>query len=467
MRTDVVSIEELVTILADRALKQNDVNQQNDTNHDLSPEEKEAILLRRKQSQHQIVELMDILPNLQYGMDINPKFMHGPEGYEYTKNLTAFDIIGVNLVHGWLMNPDEKIASIVGNKTYNELVEMVCKGKDTEDELKKLEELLGEKKMELEKNGNDVSTEKNEDTLSKLSESDWVEVSKEQESEEETEASDDGGKADDSIELQKHIADLENKRKQLEDFITNGHVIKGFLEDTGHQLTRYGLEKLHEHVDEGSLCVFFRNNHFSTMTKFEGQLFLLVTDLGYATVDDVVWEKLDAIDGNTDFFNAFFFKPEPRDDFLMDNGSSLTPEQMVAQRGQSERDYELALQLSSEVNNRNNASTRAEEQAIYASLQEYNGNNASHNTDSNPSQQSKAAVQSDQNQSVEGAFDRDRALALSLQSQYQNQDASERLARQLYEEELRQRKQRVGNSTRRNQQGRNNGKSESSGCIIS
>merc|ERR1712232_1221759 len=81
IRSTVVSIEELVTLFADRALRKNDMSQnETDFSKPFTAEEKEAILLRKKQSQHQIEELMEILPSLQYGMDINPKFMLGPEG---------------------------------------------------------------------------------------------------------------------------------------------------------------------------------------------------------------------------------------------------------------------------------------------------------------------------------------------------------------------------------------------------
>jgi hypothetical protein len=47
----------------------------------------------------------------------------------------------------------------------------------------------------------------------------------------------------------------------------------------------------------GTLCAFFRNNHFSTMLKKDGRLYLLVTDTGYAGEASVVWELLDEIDG--------------------------------------------------------------------------------------------------------------------------------------------------------------------------
>lgn len=418
LRSNVVSIEELVTIFADRALKKNDAHQ----NQHLKPssaEEEEAIYFRNKQSQHQVDELMQILPDLQYGMDINPKFMQGPEGYEYTKNLTAFDTMGVDLVHGWLLDPHDNTAEIVEGRTYNELIEIVVKGKDKEEEAKKINEIIQQKSQEIEKLNEKKSSEENDETKS---EKDWVKVPEKGEDSEHSQSSQvNDGVLDD---LKKEVDELEKKIADLQNSAMKGQAINEFLEATGHQLTRYGLEKLHEHLREADVCVFFRNNHFSTMTMFEGQLFLLVTDLGYANVDDVIWEKLDSIDGNTDYYNSFFYKPDPRDDFI---DEAVLPEQMVARREQSELDYQVALTLSDQGGNETDTPSLSnhEEEITF--------------TDS--------------------AEERDRKLALSLQTQFQQQDASLRLARELHEEEKRMRQQRIEAMRQKN--------SKSGNCIIS
>ena len=105
------------------------------------------------------------------------------------------------------------------------------------------------------------------------------------------------------------------------------------------------------------LAILFRNNHFNTLFKFEDALYLLVTDQGYLheqarprparchdpsfkevarqgcavqlpvaflailpnssscsifasfLLQDVVWEKLDAIDGNTVYVGSRIHKP--------------------------------------------------------------------------------------------------------------------------------------------------------------
>lgn len=93
------------------------------------------------------------------------------------------------------------------------------------------------------------------------------------------------------------------------------------------------------------MVVFFRNNHFNTLTKHNGQLYLLVTDFGYADVPSVVWEKLDVIDGDTEYATDEFKVPPPVDHHISD---AATGEQLLANTAQSQADFQLALQLSRE-----------------------------------------------------------------------------------------------------------------------
>lgn len=65
---------------------------------------------------------------------------------------------------------------------------------------------------------------------------------------------------------ERHISDadaLSTATVLLED----GPVLEDFFNSSASQLTYYGLLKLHEGVRERQLCVFFRNNHFSTLFK--------------------------------------------------------------------------------------------------------------------------------------------------------------------------------------------------------
>ncbi|CAI0414128.1 unnamed protein product [Linum tenue] len=91
-----------------------------------------------------------------------------------------------------------------------------------------------------------------------------------------------------------------------------GELIRNFLKNNASQLTFYGLFCLQEGLKERELCVFFRNNHFSTMFKFKGELYLLATDQGYLNQPDLVWEKLNEVNGDTLFMTYNFreFKVE-------------------------------------------------------------------------------------------------------------------------------------------------------------
>ena len=54
---------------------------------------------------------------------------------------------------------------------------------------------------------------------------------------------------------------------RLADGVHQALVLDGFLETSRSQLTVYGISELHRLRDEGSCCVFFRNNHFSVLHK--------------------------------------------------------------------------------------------------------------------------------------------------------------------------------------------------------
>ncbi|KAL0329697.1 UNVERIFIED_CONTAM: Ubiquitin carboxyl-terminal hydrolase MINDY-1, partial [Sesamum radiatum] len=106
--------------------------------------------------------------------------------------------------------------------------------------------------------------------------------------------------------------------------IKQGEIIRNFLRNSASQLTIYGLFCLQDKVKERELCVFFRNNHFNTMFKYEGELYILATDQGYINQPDLVWEKLNEVNGDTVYMTGNFkeFKME-------DHSSSTWDEQNV------------------------------------------------------------------------------------------------------------------------------------------
>ncbi|XP_006831665.1 PREDICTED: protein FAM63B isoform X2 [Chrysochloris asiatica] len=128
------------------------------------------------------------------------------------------------------------------------------------------------------------------------------------------------------------------KQSDNSELVSEGFVAEQFLNNTATQLTYHGLCELTSTVQEGELCVFFRNNHFSTMTKYKGQLYLLVTDQGFLTEEKVVWESLHNVDGDGNFCDSEFHLRPPSDPETVYRG----------QQDQIDQDYLMALSLQQE-----------------------------------------------------------------------------------------------------------------------
>ncbi|KAA0723307.1 Ubiquitin carboxyl-terminal hydrolase MINDY-2 [Triplophysa tibetana] len=135
--------------------------------------------------------------------------------------------------------------------------------------------------------------------------------------------------------VEKIISCKQSDRSELSG---EGFVAEQFLNSTATQLTYHGLCELTSTLQEGELCVFFRNNHFSTMTKFKAQLYLLVTDQGFLTEEKVVWESLHNVDGDGNFCDSEFYLRPPSDPETVYHG----------QQDQIDQDYLMALSLQQE-----------------------------------------------------------------------------------------------------------------------
>ena len=99
----------------------------------------------------------------------------------------------------------------------------------------------------------------------------------------------------------------EDEQKLLEDIGS----VKYFLTSSPTQLTDYGLDTIIETLESGTMSILFRNDHFSTLYKEprSRRIFTLVTDLGYAGHDEVVWESLVDINGEGSEFFSGDFRP--------------------------------------------------------------------------------------------------------------------------------------------------------------
>jgi ubiquitin carboxyl-terminal hydrolase MINDY-1/2 len=448
IRNGCASLEEVVNMLAEKAMNYNHNNNNNHENQ--SDSEKQLNVSNSEQHVH---EVLDILPKLQFGMDVNPKFTNGPTGVEFTKELTTFDLLNVKMVHGWLLDPQsQELAVLVKDKSYNQVVESVIHGTEASSELRTLEEQL--KKLE------------------NCDDNEMIDI---------------GVPADDAEEEKREAKrqsvgsirkEFEAKQEELSKRATVGELLNSFLEHSGHQLTQYGLSILYEHLEENELCCFFRNNHFNTLTKHRGLLYLLVTDLGYANVPNVVWEKLDVIDGDTEYVDAGFSRPAPHAELSASGQgseggvSNLDPEQLLAQRGQAEADYHLALQLSGATAKpdpppgvtQGGGKASLDEQegkmtaaALEASLRVYNGMD-----DGIKPLDTRHTQHDDDDHHTTTQEDRDHILAIQMQAQLEEQDL--RLAQQMQETEWAQQR---ADRQHRNANATLVDNVKSSGCVIS
>lgn len=425
IRNSVASLEDISNLLANRAMQHS----------------AESLYVQ---------DLLHHIPRFQHGMDVNPNFTDGPCGYEYTSELTAFDMLQVKLVHGWLVDPEQDETCVaLGTKTYNEVVEWIIKGNEAAGDIDKLSKEITE--------------------LESMDVPDLDKLGKKKE-----------------------------KLAELEKMSLHASLMNNFLQFSGHQLTQYGLNILHETLNEDELCVFFRNNHFGTLTKHEGLLYLLITDLGYANAPAIIWEKLDVIDGDTELFNSRFERPKPAE-AAVKTGPTLSPEQLMAQSGQNDADFHLAMHLSMQESSPGTNQQSLDEQegdlvkaATEASLREYNGIDVKQPSpaqptlvtlpEAAPASLTVAAAAAKEPPLSQEETDRqlamqlhsagspneeaDRRLAMELQNA--GEDQSMHLARQLQEEEnqraaMRQQQLRQQQATAAN---RTKAKSESN-CVIS
>ncbi|KAI5818968.1 hypothetical protein BZA77DRAFT_260007 [Pyronema omphalodes] len=91
--------------------------------------------------------------------------------------------------------------------------------------------------------------------------------------------------------------------------LTDAPIIREFIEANPTQLTTYGLETLRR-LPEWKPSILFRNDHFSTIIRRpNGELVALVTDMGFASHQEVVWERIADVAGRNNIFLSGDFRP--------------------------------------------------------------------------------------------------------------------------------------------------------------
>ncbi|EFY85441.1 DUF455 domain protein [Metarhizium acridum CQMa 102] len=163
----------------------------------------------------------------------------------------------------------------------------------------------------------------------------------------------------------------EDEQQLYQDIMT----IKMFLSTSATQLTAWGIEVIGKAMRPGTFAILFRNDHFSTLYCHPQtlQLLSLVTDAGYRTHDEVVWESLVDVNGErTEYLSGDYRligltnEAGPStilNSSMTDHGGQWTTVQnqrgkgrqqdeetgpAVSQHEQEDRDLALALQLQEE-----------------------------------------------------------------------------------------------------------------------
>lgn len=219
---------------------------------DLNDKERDEV--RMANIQQSLEACIELLPTLNVGLDVNCRFS-GPRDFEYTGALSVFDLLDISIVHGWVVAPEDKEACrVLGTHSYNSAMESLVHCEEAQQQL-------------LSENPGGASGSSNSSNT-----------------------------------------DVAPKTRDLASLLEEGAIVRAFLDNSASQLTYEGLISLLGTLRNRELAVFFRNHHFGTMLKHGDCLYLLCTDVGFLE-NEAVWERLDAIDGDTTYLGADFHLP--------------------------------------------------------------------------------------------------------------------------------------------------------------
>lgn len=186
-------------------------------------------------------------------------------------------------------------------------------------------------------------------------------------------------------ELEDRVMQGQSLSPEEEQKMADIQTIQKFVEiDNATQLSPFGLTQLTTQLEPGSVSIFFRNDHFSTLYKHpqSHQLYTLVTDAGYANHAEVVWESVVDVTGfNSEFlsgdFRAVSHGPSgsagPTNPSQAGPHASSTattsatavsevPEVRLSSQEQSDADYAYALSLQYQEEAQRERTNNAQEQ---------------------------------------------------------------------------------------------------------
>jgi hypothetical protein len=215
------------------------------------------------------------------GMDLNPLFTSAtsfqPAGAG--GELKLFEQTGIQLVHGWLVDPNSYEArTLMKTPDYDSAVNLIA-GADhtTHGRLLVHDADQVDPESPTVKNWTDEERTKVEDGIQFLTS------------------------------CQKNIEELNGSLTAM--------IVRAFLNNTQSQLTYHGLFNLASLLEPGALVALFRNSHLSVLFKSKGDdasLYTLVTDHVFLGEPSVVWERMEDVDGGwASFVDSDFIRSSP------------------------------------------------------------------------------------------------------------------------------------------------------------
>jgi hypothetical protein len=157
---------------------------------------------------------------------------------------------------------------VIENKTYNQLIEQLVDYR----EIKRREELAQQAQQQEQEQEKGEGEEFHGFILKRKSSSTSPTTTKYRSSSSSFSSSSPSKQTVEQMMKERQLIHTDAMKKAIQ-LLEEGPILDHFFHTTASQLTYYGLVKLHEELKERQLCVFFRNNHFSTMFKVSFSVF--------------------------------------------------------------------------------------------------------------------------------------------------------------------------------------------------
>jgi len=339
-----ITYEEIIDILGDYIARHtgnldNNNSISNDTNNNSNDND--------NNSECNFQDVLDIIPTLKKGLDINVKF-DSVLSFEPSPAFTVFKYFNIKLVHGWTVDPEDKetykiIVKECGN--YNKVVEKIIE-------------------------------------------------------------SDSANNSRNNLNASQDSLNTKNKKEEL---YHTGMVCKNFIESNASQLTYHGLTSIPEVLNVDEPTAFFRNNHFLTLIKTkDNNMYTLVTDQGFVNEKRIVWESLSTIDGDSIFVDGLFRKYNERsNNDLVRNSPSEDLDYAIAlslQEDEQNKRNEMLRRMNNEAIRKSKSKSNGRTQ--HNKNSDYNNTTNNNNNNNNTRRNSNKNTNINKSQSKESTDDK-------------------------------------------------------------